>query len=882
MRAFLTVVLALLITAASASAPAFSADLSLDPGDDAPVGPLGDPAALIIRGASQVPAGEIRTAIGESLDLLAARQDDAPRGPWLDQLATAVQDGYHQTGFRDATVAASVVDTPDGARVLLAIHEGERTRCGALALVADATAAAVLRDAFTPGPDAADADIDSEPRPSDSDWQPGHGVDYRADTLPDLVVQARTALRRAGLAGAALTAAYVPGAAPGTVDLALTVTHAPTAVRLGGIVVNGIPPDQADRLRAWLALAPDAPADGPLAVAVARRLRDSGRYLALQVTWEDVTDFNLVPGKSIAELQDDWNRAMTTGGARTAARGRADLVITLTPCPDLPPPWVADRAWDTILAARATALARLSAGRAALVVDGDTATTRIRLTWSPRHGLALQAFPRAATAPPTATATLICSAAGFIGRTATAAWTMPTCGLSLDSTLASSGENDRHTTIGAHFAYDTRQHFRLRSTIDPTALGNTILYDGNPGTTIATTWDGDVLVVRQSGTSAASMTYRADPATGISGTWIGDDGRTTTFHLADLGLPAGRAADSASMAAMTATGARDATTPAAAWPDPALIQMETAFASATGARTDPPRAGDAANGTVTQSAARPSAQDPSAQDPSAQDDATVGDLLAFGEALGIPPLHQPLRTVLAPIPVAGLVRSWIDPAIADGYVPFNISNQRTLRSAPGAQYMIANLAVVFDHVAAGRLPESAWPRRLLRASALACIGEGQTAVASLRDLSAPHAVGPIAFLACASAARAAHIEPLAVAYAEAGLACCDADGLVDDVHALPTLAPELLTALAASADLLAQQEPDPARAATLRRYARSCAAAAAPPNASAAATGPAPVNAPADPAARLATLVRLGADLGLTDWVKARLTACEDSAATFW
>jgi len=792
-------------------------------GLDAPadtVGAAGDPAALVIHGATQVPAADIRTAVAGCLDLLAPRQESAPLGAWLDTLATTVREGYHQDGFRAAEVHAA----KSGAGIALDIVEGQRSRCGVLRITATPELTAILAQTFAPAADDPDADgptdIDTAPKPAAPLWSPGQPVDWRNDTLPQLVHAASETLRDAGYAGARVTVTEV-AAAPGITDLAIAVTHDPVAVRLGEVRITGIPPDQAGKMRAWLALPPDAPADGPLATAVRQRLRACGRFVRYQVAWEDYATFKPKPGQPLGAILDDWMAAFTTAGNRIAARGRSDLLISVKPYPDVPPPWEAARTWDCVMAARAAFLSRLNAGQADLVIENTVGDKRARLTWSPHHGLALQILP-AAGGP--AIASVICSATGFIGTTAGTSWALTSCGAELKLTMGMDPKDDLHGTLNASLAPAQRGIFRVLATFEPVACGVAMLGRGDGKAVVAPTWDGPVMVIRKTTDSGVAEEFRADPDQGFSQSWTLKDGGGGSFRLV------GHAWD-----ALAAVGAATSATSPARATTAATVANAAAAASATASATSP----------------RP---------------ATVGDLLAFGEALGATPMPEPLRSVVAPFPIGDRLQS-LDAGNLGQDDPtnptFSLDDTHTLATVPMINFLVARLALSSEsHLATGLTP-AAWPRRLLRATALAMIGGMPVGAAALRPLFDDPDIGPLGFLVCSHLARLAGIEPLTVAYADAGLAHCDADGLAADARALAGYSDGLITAMGFAAGIMAGHETDPQRAARLRAFVTACAGKDHSP-------------------ARLEMLARDAAGLGIADWLQQKLKDCENSAASFW
>ena len=798
------------------------------------VGDLGDPSRLVIRGARTVSAEEIRAAVAGSVNLLPSRQETMPWAVWSGSLSAAVLDGYRADGFRDARVRAGV----EGGAMVLDVVEGERTRCGVLgitapdalkAIIAGALSATIaapailMTSAAAPGPGMPGAeypeDLDPAPVPGVPDWRPGWPMDWRDGALPGMARDVQMALRGAGYAGATVAVSALPSGP--VADLAVSVGGSPVALRLGAVRIIGIPDDQAATLRAWLALPADAPADDELVERVRGRLRDRGRYVQYQVDWEDDGARALAPGQTVA----DWTAAFATAEAPIAARGRCDLLIAVTPCPAVA--MFATRVWDGVLAARAASLARLRSGRSAAVIEWTMAGARDRLTWAPGHGLLLEVHGRTATAAAAlvavpagysanasaaapaiaasaadvAGAWLVASGHGLLGSTGGGIWTLPVSGLDISYQLV---QLDDASGITDHkrFAFNSQGLFRVHAIIDTASCCEFVLGSSDGWTCDPPRWDGAVLVLRQSA-GGAVRTYRADPVQGLSCEW--SDGGGGSFHVVDQDWDAVMPAAARAVADGRGTGAAGA--------DAAL---------------------------------RP---------------ANAGDVFDVCALLGVQ-MPRPLRTVLAPFPLGEVLQpliAGIFPAssAANGDPAFTIPDDRVPATVPLSAFLCARAALVGEGLLAG-MDAHAWPRRLLRAAAITSGGAG---AASLRPLFDDPDIGPVAFLACASAARIVGIAPLVSAYAEAGLAHCDADGLAAEARACAGMSDRLLTIMGAAADGLAQDETEPRRAADLRRLARACGSADRSP-------------------ARLEALARSAADLGVAEWLRARLQACDAAAAT--
>ena len=783
--------LALILSLIPCACPAQDA-LGMDD-DTAMVGTAGDPADLIIRGAVQVPADDIRAAIAGSVDLLPLRQENAQLSKWRDRIAFTLRSGYRHDGFRAATVRTSM----ESGHVAIDIVEGERTFYGAVDITAPAQVKAVIADVLAPSatsPAVAGTDADNPLQPDivsysttpAAIWRSGTPVDDRSETLAGITRDLLTGVRREGFGGAGIVVDVVP-TGPGKADLAITVKRAPARLRVGTTAIGGeIRTDQAEGLGDWLAIPPDAAADATLIADVRKRLRDCGRFVRYQVAWED-------DAPPAANGDADDANALSATAARVAASGRCDLLITVKACPDAPMPWEKSAPWDAVIAARAATLAQLNAGRSDLVADVPVGSRRYHFTWSPRHGCVLEA----GQGVPARETTLVVSKAGFrgdCGGVGDVPWSLPGVGLTLMLGLVNPDRDDQPFSLSANIGYSSKADFGIVSTLEPAAVCKAVLIASGPGDTVTPTWDGPVLVVHHASATGPAVVFRADPDRGLAVTWTAADGRGS-ITLVDHG-----------------------------WEHALNSAMGSGTLSATSATSAHP--------------------------------ATLGDLLTFSECLGAQPLHQPLRAVIAPLPIGNYLQQLLTQGVGGDTLTLDGDNTQMSRE-------VAAGALLIDQLAAARLPAHAWPRRLLNAIALASSGDMDTAATSMRPLFDDPDAGPLAFFACAAAARYAHIDPLTKIFADAGLAHCNADGLAADARALAGLSAPLLTGMGAVAIMLVAKETDQAKAAALRDFASACAQ-------------------PDRSAARLEKLARQASDQGFAEWMTKALKDIEDPTVPIW
>lgn len=737
------------------------------------------PDALALRGVSAFPEAQVRRALACDLPLLlAGRSGQAPEGR-LRELERAVALGYRAHGFRDAVATARAV----GAGVVLEVSEGSRSVCGPLRLrVAPALEAIVRRALCDPRPEDGVWDIDSDPQQAAAAWTPGRPVDWNAgDLYADRV---RAALRGEGLVGGRLQVEVIAGAA-GEAVLALGAGEDPAVVRLGAIRVAGLPPAEAERLRAWLAPDPDAVAGRALLDAMQARLDGSASFLDATAAWEDqdvALPQALLATIPFNEFEDILAQDAAQLRARIRERGRADLLLVVRRVPGAPLPWEEGaRERSAILAARARVLERFAAG-ADVVVEADAPGGPVRAIWSAAHGIACIHAPAAGHRLLLALGDGFLACEGPAGRLRA-----PMLAPRITAVMGpdrSGGENP--FAFSLQIAGVSRRP-RLQMSLAPAAFADLLLRPRSEHPP-RRSWDGACLVLDYDGTGQA----RVDPDSGV------------TLHL-QTGVGAG-----VRIGLQDGAWAREVAPAMAAAVEPAERPLGTVLAEVlTAVRIAYPEA--------------------------------AGDGLARAVLLARSGSLDALIALLGGLPGA-----------ADDADAFSIPMPRERRpQLPVMQFMFAGIAAHGDGLLAGRLPATAWPRALLQASAMTMAGDLRAAAAALKPVLAEDGAGPIGCLVVAHAARMVGQDVLAGLLAEAGAARCDAAGLVQEVHTLAGLAPALLPAVAATADVMAAAEPDAARAGRLRALAAACIG-------------------PAAPEIRLETAARLAASLGACDWLRAR------------
>jgi len=310
----------------------------------APLGSLGEPDRLVVRGVREIDAEQLRRPLVDDPDIVWLSRPHASRSIYVDAVVRKATLALHHAGFARAAVKGDVESSDGVERLVLTVEEGPRFAAGAIEVkgLPDDVAARLVR-------------FLSEPQPP-------------ADAVP-LPIEPT-----AGAAGDAARADDQRG---------------DDAARIEWITAVG---RLADRERpAWEPGKPaacDAPALHAVRVAVARFLRDEGHLAIAPVVERRAT---ARAGRAGAGTKSDFDAAIRTTDAGTD-RGEhpgtdpgtdpgvdpvADLVITVT---SLPPKAVLRRL-DVPSSCRTTD--RDLAGYLGIEL-GRPVTDRDRLVWRER------------------------------------------------------------------------------------------------------------------------------------------------------------------------------------------------------------------------------------------------------------------------------------------------------------------------------------------------------------------------------------------------------------------------------------------------------------------------------------------------------------------
>ena len=453
---------------------------------------------LEIRGVVSFPEADVRRAIASDLPLLLARRPGLASDTWRGELGRAVALGYRRRGFREAT--ASITGS------ILTVVEGPITRCGALQLRVPQEVEAIVRRAMTGSHTTSNWDLDTNPRPEAVVWQEGAPLDWTAiDRYAEGLLKV---LRHAGFTSSALTV-QVQDPVAGAAALSVSLATVPTRVLLGQVRVAGLLPEEAGRLRRWLALPAEAPADQALVTGVEQRLRDSGAFTLSSANWEDLSfDFpgEMLRAIPVNEFLDLMNEDAAALQARVRQRGRADLLVTVQRVPGTAMPWDGEpsRERQAILAARARLLARFAGGGDLVAETGTPDGGKLLVVWSAAHGLA------AIHRPPSGPQAVLALADGWLvsdgpaGRLR-APMLAPQCQFSLKSDAQDAAKQAISMQVSGLAPIP-----RLQLSLDPATCISLLLqpYGERPA---QRSWDGEILLV-----SNGLGEWRLDPATGIT------------------------------------------------------------------------------------------------------------------------------------------------------------------------------------------------------------------------------------------------------------------------------------------------------------------------------------------------------------------------------
>lgn len=671
-------------------------------------------------------------------------------------------------GYRQAGFRDAVVTaTVANGRTRVAVDEGPRIRCGAVILPAASpeVAALITRALGERQPDTPLGLFELDTAPVSDDPLWADGAPVDWTRPERCVERIAMLLRQSGLVGGKVETAVA--VAGGRATLTVSMSEAPAAVCLGRVIIAGLDAGDGERLRRWLDLPADAPATLALQKEVYERLRASGAFSDVRAVWEDEAR-SLPPAMLTILTMDQVGDSLRQDAEAMARRIAASGRADLLIT--VRPAEHAAMPWDEASRTRSCILATRAALMRRIAGGADLVAT----TSLDGALLKLVWSPARGIAwlhDPGADrqrTTLVVGGGWLATGRAGRQLRAPMPFPHLSITLGPNQGEDREKSPFSLTANCNRFGAQPRLMLD-------LLPAGFVGMLLRTSqdvhptehWDGDILVLRYPG---SGVEVRCDPVVGPSLRLTPPQREAVIIALQD-GVWSGEVAP-------LLTGG--------------LVPERNPVGTVLG-------------------------------------EAIAAVRETIPEAAAVPGLAR-AAAVASSGAIDALLELTADPAASAKEEPYGIPADGPRRPRlPMMQYLIASIAAYSEGMLYDRLTEDAWPRLLLRSTALTMCGDMRSAAAGMKQVFTPGQVGPIGCLVFAHAARMTGNAVLAGLLAEAGAERCDADGLVLEARTLSGLGPALLPAIGAMAEVLAAVEQDPARTDALRGLASTCYGTAVPP-----------------------------------------------------
>lgn len=237
------------------------------------VGPLGAADKLMIEGAKAFSSDEIREALFNELDVIAACDPDASLTDLTTVIAEKTAAGYRGDGFCD--VATSVI-AGDG-RLVLTIEEGERFASGEITITGNRGVDAEIIKTALPQPE----NIGLKAR---ARWRPTEPASFAPEIVTQLTIQAVAAVNDQGYYRARLKATVEPDRRTTRATLRIAIDDEGPLSTLGDVEISGNERNSREAVIAHLGLDASAALTPALRDQIERRLLASGRFT--QVRWE--------------------------------------------------------------------------------------------------------------------------------------------------------------------------------------------------------------------------------------------------------------------------------------------------------------------------------------------------------------------------------------------------------------------------------------------------------------------------------------------------------------------------------------------------------------------------------------------------------------------
>lgn len=241
--------------------------------DRQPVGSLGHPDKLVIEGATTFSREEIREAIFNELDVVAASAPAASLEPLLTVIGSRAAAGYRGAGFFDVDV--SVV--ADDGKLVMTINEGQRFTNGEITVSGNHHIDAEKIKSQLTQPEK----TDRKPRPA---WPSDAPASFAPETEARLREKALTLVHEQGCYRAKLRAKIEPDRGAQQAVLHIDLHEEGPLSRLGDISLAGNERNSRDAVLAYLSLDATAPLTRELREQINARLLASGRFIS--VRWE--------------------------------------------------------------------------------------------------------------------------------------------------------------------------------------------------------------------------------------------------------------------------------------------------------------------------------------------------------------------------------------------------------------------------------------------------------------------------------------------------------------------------------------------------------------------------------------------------------------------
>ncbi|HEV7222027.1 MAG TPA: hypothetical protein VGN42_04950 [Pirellulales bacterium] len=238
------------------------------------VGALGRRDRLAIEGAKAFSPDEIREALFNELDVVAACRSDAPLAELTATIADKAAAGYRGAGFFDAAVSVVVA----GDKLAVTIEEGERFANGEIVVSGNRQldAEQIKTDLARP-----EATRVIRPRPS---WRTMQPASFSPETEARLMSKALASVEDQGFYRAKLKANVEPDRSTMRATLRIEIREEGPMSTLGDIAMEGAERNSREAVVAYLGVDRSTPLTRELRERIERRLLGSGRFT--QVRWE--------------------------------------------------------------------------------------------------------------------------------------------------------------------------------------------------------------------------------------------------------------------------------------------------------------------------------------------------------------------------------------------------------------------------------------------------------------------------------------------------------------------------------------------------------------------------------------------------------------------